>query len=205
MPNLKPGSHVISWLPNAHVAERNAHHYLPIMCQMTVTCCPDGREIMDYVAEVRPSWFFAVPRIWEKLQTRAEALLAEAPMYAPASLTDAIEKVRLEQRGEPVPDAARQPRRRGRRAHVLLRAPDALGLDRANCHIGAAPAAPELIEFFQAIGVGLSEIYGMSETTGAGHDEPAGRARASAAPARRSATSSSSSPTTARSSSAARS
>ena len=58
---------------------------------------------MDYVAEVRPSWFFSVPRIWEKLQTRAEALLAEAPMYAPASLADAIEKVRLEQRGEPVP------------------------------------------------------------------------------------------------------
>jgi long-subunit acyl-CoA synthetase (AMP-forming) len=91
VPNLKPGSHVISWLPNAHVAERNAHHYLPIMCQMTVTCCADGREIMDYLAEVRPSWFFSVPRIWEKLQTRAEALLAEAPMYAPASLSDAIE------------------------------------------------------------------------------------------------------------------
>jgi long-subunit acyl-CoA synthetase (AMP-forming) len=103
VPNLKRGSNVISWLPNAHVAERNAHHYLPIMCQMTVTCCDDGRQIMDYLAEVRPSWFFSVPRIWEKLQTRAEALLAEAPMYAPASLADAIEKVRLEQQGEPVP------------------------------------------------------------------------------------------------------
>ena len=171
VPNLKPGSHVISWLPNAHVAERNAHHYLPIMCQMTVTCCSDGREIMDYLAEVRPSWFFSVPRIWEKLQTRAEALLAEAPMYAPASLADAIEKVRLEQRGEPVPpQLASRVAEADERTFFSIRR--ALGLDRANCHIGAAPAAPELIEFFLGLGVGLSEIYGMSETTGAGTMNP---------------------------------
>ncbi|MEA2312019.1 MAG: long-chain acyl-CoA synthetase [Solirubrobacteraceae bacterium] len=171
VPNLKRGSHVISWLPNAHVAERNAHHYLPIVCQMHVTCCADGRQVLDYVAEVRPSWFFAVPRIWEKLQTRAEALLAEAPMYAPASLGDAIEKVRLEQRGEPVPpQLASRVAESDERTFFSIRR--ALGLDRANCHIGAAPAAPELIEFFLGLGVNLSEIYGMSETTGAGTMNP---------------------------------
>jgi long-subunit acyl-CoA synthetase (AMP-forming) len=137
VPNLKPGSNVISWLPNAHVAERDAHHYLPILCGMQVTCCPDGRQILDYLAEVRPSWFFSVPRIWEKLQTRAETLLAA---------------------GEP--DVVR-----------------AIGLDRANCHIGAAPAAPELIEFFLGIGVELSEIWGMSETSGAGTMNPVGAAK----------------------------
>ena len=174
VPALQPGSHVVSWLPNAHIAERNAHHYLPIVCGMHVTCCPDGREVLDYVAEVRPSWFFAVPRIWEKLRTRAEALLAKAPMYAPASLADATEKVRLEQRGEPVSEAlAARVADADERTFFSVRA--ALGLDRANCHIGAAPAAPDLIEFFQAIGVGLSEIYGMSETTGAGTMNPPDR------------------------------
>ena len=125
---------------------------------------------MDYLAEVRPSWFFSVPRIWEKLQTRAEALLAEAPMYAPASLADAIEKVRLEQRGEPVPA---QSASRSRKPTSAPSSPSAgrSASTAANC-LGAAPAAPELIEFFQAIGVGLSEIYGMSETTGAGTMNP---------------------------------
>jgi long-chain acyl-CoA synthetase len=171
VPALQPGSHVVSWLPNAHIAERNAHHYLPIVCGMHVTCCPDGREVLDYVAEVRPSWFFAVPRIWEKLRTRAEALLASAPMYAPASLNDAVEKVRLEQRGEQIPDTlAARVAEADERTFFSVRG--ALGLDRANCHIGAAPAAPDLIEFFQAIGIGLSEIYGMSETTGAGTMNP---------------------------------
>ena len=171
VPALQPGSHVISWLPNAHIAERNAHHYLPIICGMHVTCCPDGREVLDCVTEVRPSWFFAVPRIWEKLRTRAEALLVQAPMYAPASLNDAIEKVRLEQLGELVPDGlAARVAEVDERTFFSVR--KALGLDRANCHIGAAPAAPELIEFFLAIGIGLSEIYGMSETTGAGTMNP---------------------------------
>ena len=59
---------VISWLPSAHVAERNAHHYLPIVYGLQITCCDDPREVLGYLPEVRPSWFFAVPRIWEKLK-----------------------------------------------------------------------------------------------------------------------------------------
>src|SRR4051794_34248711 len=39
------GSRVISWLPSAHVAERTAHHYLPIVYGMTITTCPDPRRI----------------------------------------------------------------------------------------------------------------------------------------------------------------
>jgi long-subunit acyl-CoA synthetase (AMP-forming) len=171
VPNLKPGSNVISWLPSAHIAERDAHHYLPLLCGMHVTCCPDGREILDYVADVHPSWFFAVPRIWEKLRTRAEALFETAPDFEPAMIEAAIEKVRLEQRGEPVPEelAARVA---DADARVFASIREAIGVDRANCHIGAAPAAPELVEFFLGLGLSISEIWGMSETTGAGTMNP---------------------------------
>ena len=34
------GSRVISWLPAAHIAERMAHQYLPIVFGMTVTTAP---------------------------------------------------------------------------------------------------------------------------------------------------------------------
>src|SRR5438552_1216627 len=57
---------VISWLPSAHVAERVAHHYLPIVYGLQITCCPNPREVLQYLPEVQPTWFFAVPRIWEK-------------------------------------------------------------------------------------------------------------------------------------------
>src|SRR5271167_1993178 len=98
---------VISWLPAAHVAERNAHHYLPIVFGLQITCCDDPRQVLSYLPEVRPSWFFAVPRIWEKLKAGLETMIAGQPEEQGAKMRSAIEagvaKVRLEQRGEPVP------------------------------------------------------------------------------------------------------
>src|SRR5690349_16589896 len=95
------GSRVISWLPAAHIAERCAHHYLPIAYGFQVTDCPDPRKVMEYVPVVRPQWFFAVPRIWEKVKAGLETMLAGLPDEqrdkARAALDAAIEKVRLEQ------------------------------------------------------------------------------------------------------------
>src|SRR2546422_862958 len=98
---------VISWLPAAHVAERNAHHYLPIVFGLQVTCCHDPRQILSYLPEVRPSWFFAVPRIWEKLKAGLETMIAGQPAEqgdkTRAAIDAALEKVRAEQRGAEVP------------------------------------------------------------------------------------------------------
>src|SRR3954471_5411766 len=71
------GAKVISWLPAAHIAERMAHHYLPIVFAMTVTTCDNPREIVAYLPAVRPTWFFAVPRIWEKLKAGMEGFLLQ--------------------------------------------------------------------------------------------------------------------------------
>ena len=67
---------VVSWLPMAHIAERACSHYLPIVLGFTTTCCPDPRQVVAYLPEVRPTWFFAVPRIWEKLKAAMEAGMA---------------------------------------------------------------------------------------------------------------------------------
>ena len=37
---------VISWLPAAHIAERMAHHYIPVIYAGTITCCPNPREVL---------------------------------------------------------------------------------------------------------------------------------------------------------------
>ncbi|MGZ4173242.1 MAG: AMP-binding protein, partial [Solirubrobacteraceae bacterium] len=50
---LPEGIKVISWLPSAHVAERNAHHYIPIVFAGTITCCENPREVMSYLPDVR--------------------------------------------------------------------------------------------------------------------------------------------------------
>jgi long-chain acyl-CoA synthetase len=169
---LDPGAKVISWLPSAHIAERMAHHYIPIIYAATVTCCPNPREILSYLPQVHPTWFFAVPRIWEKLKAGLEAMLAGQPVEQREPIQNAmaaaIEKVRLEQRRQPVPAGlAEQVARADAEMFANFRV--MLGLDQVRAvNVGAAPTPVEVLEFFHAIGIELAEIWGMSETCGIG-------------------------------------
>jgi long-chain acyl-CoA synthetase len=168
------GSKVISWLPSAHVAERMAHHYLPIVYAMTITCCPNPREVVGYLPAVKPTWFFAVPRIWEKLKAGMEGHLAsgEGAEQKRAWLDDAMRKVELEQAGEEVPeDLAATVAHADEQLFSQIRA--MLGFDEITAvNVGAAPTPREVLVFFHAIGVPLAELWGMSETCGAGTCNP---------------------------------
>ncbi|MDQ6811341.1 MAG: long-chain fatty acid--CoA ligase [Actinomycetota bacterium] len=170
---------VISWLPAAHVAERNAHHYLPMVFGLQITCCDDPRQVLSYLPEVRPSWFFAVPRIWEKLMAGLQAMIAGQPEEqrekTQAALDAALEKVRLEQRGEDVPAQLAETVARAD-AEIFSGLRVMLGLDQVEAiNVGAAPTPVEVLEFFHAIGLPLAELWGMSETCGAGTVNPSGK------------------------------
>src|SRR5215204_5910320 len=171
------GSKVISWLPAAHVAERNAHHYLPIVFAMTITCCPNPREIVAYLPAVKPTWFFAVPRIFEKLKAGLEGHLSTQGEQTVGWLTAARRKVELEQAGEPVPDDVAATAAEGdEQLFSGLRA--MLGLDEAiSINAGAAPTPRDVLVFFHAIGIPLAELWGMSETCGVGAVNPPERVR----------------------------
>ena len=169
---FEPGSRVISWLPAAHIAERMAHHYLPAIFAGTVTACPNPREILTYVPQVHPTWFFAVPRIWEKLKAGLEAMLAGQPEEQRKPVEDAIaaslERVRLRQAGEPVPEEL-ETRVADADEKYFAGIRTMLGLDQvAGVNVGAAPTPVEVLEFFHALGIELAELWGMSETCGAG-------------------------------------
>jgi long-chain acyl-CoA synthetase len=173
---FEPGARVISWLPAAHVAERTAHHYVPIVFGLQITCCPDPRQVVAYLPEVRPQWFFAVPRIWEKLKAGLETMLAGAPAEqrepTQRALDAALRKVRLEQRGEPVP-AELATEVAAADAQIFAGLRHMLGLDQLQAvNVGAAPTPLEVLEFFHALGIPLAELWGMSETCGAGCVNP---------------------------------
>src|SRR4051812_24794439 len=165
------GSRVISWLPSAHVAERTAHHYLPIVYAMTITTCPDPRRIGEFLPRVRPTWFFAVPRVWEKLKAGIEAKLA-GDEGAQELIAAGCQAVELTQAGEPIPSELAAVLAVGdEKLFAPLRA--AIGLDQAELvNVGAAPTPREVLVFFHALGIPLAEIWGMSETCGAGASNP---------------------------------
>ncbi|HYZ82137.1 MAG TPA: AMP-binding protein, partial [Solirubrobacteraceae bacterium] len=166
------GSRVVSWLPAAHIAERMAHHYIPVVYAGNVTCVPNPREVLSYLPQVRPNWFFAVPRIWEKLKTGLEAMQATQPEEQRRSVEQALaaatERVRLRQQGKPVPpELEAQVARADEELFSKLR--EMLGLDQVVAvNVGAAPTPVDVVEFFHAIGIELAELWGMSETCGTG-------------------------------------
>jgi long-chain acyl-CoA synthetase len=168
---------VVSWLPMAHIAERACSHYLPMLLGFTTTCCPNPREVVAYLPEVRPSWFFAVPRIYEKLKAALEAgMAAEQDETKKAAVAWALEvglrRVRAEQAGEEVPAELAEEYARADEL-VLSKIRERLGLDQIeSINVGAAPTPREVIEFFHAIGIPLAELWGMSETTGYGACNP---------------------------------
>ena len=168
---------VVSWLPMAHIAERACSHYLPIVLGFTTTCCPDARQVVSYLPEVRPSWFFAVPRIWEKLKAAIEAGIEgeedeERKRASKWAIGVGLKKTRLIQAGKEVPPELEEEWNKADQM-VLSKMREKLGLDQIeSVNVGAAPTPPEVIEFYHAIGIPLAELWGMSETCGSGTCNP---------------------------------
>jgi long-subunit acyl-CoA synthetase (AMP-forming) len=175
------GAKVISWLPTAHIADRGANYYLPAMLGASITVCSDPRAIVDFLPKVRPTFFFAVPRIWEKLRAGLEAKLAAIPgeegEKARQGLEAALQKVRLEQAGEEVPEQLAGAVAAADEA-MFSKLRHALGLDEALAvNVGAAPTPVEVLEFFHAIGIPIGELWGMSETCGVATINPPGEVK----------------------------
>ncbi len=162
------GMRMVSYLPMAHIAERNTSHYAGIIQGLEVTTCPDAGRITTYLGHSRPQVFFAVPRVWEKMYASITSVVhADAAKGAAfdAALAVGWEASEYRARGEEIPaDLAESLVT----ADILL-APwrRVLGLDECKVAIsGAAPIPFEIFRFFRGLGLEISEIYGLSETYG---------------------------------------
>jgi long-chain acyl-CoA synthetase len=166
--DVEPGWRAVSYLPMAHIAERMASHYLGIASAFEVTTCPDPGQVVLYLGAVRPQTFFAVPRVWEKAYASLHAVVDADPVKAEdfeRALAAGWEVSELRARGEePTGELAD----RLAEAELLLGFVRGLiGLDQAiMCVSGAAPIPVDVLRFFRALGLPLSEIYGLSETSG---------------------------------------
>ena len=169
LPPSTEGGRLISYLPLAHATGRTVDHWLTIVNGGTVYFCPDTSQLFQVAAEVRPTVFVGVPRVWEKLYAGLTAAIAADP---DAGRRQAVERaievrrqvVRLRQQGqEPPADLVAA----GERAAPVARAILArVGLEECEEAVtGAAPIDPAIIEFFQALGMSMTEGWGMTELT----------------------------------------
>ena len=124
----------------------------------------DTQQIVAEVGEVKPTYLPSVPRIFEKIYTLATASLSPEDK---AQLDKAVAlgvKVRdLQAHGQEVPEELQAPFAEAeKRVFANVRA--IFGGNLRQAVSGAAPIAPEILEFFYAAGVPVLEGYGMTET-----------------------------------------
>jgi long-chain acyl-CoA synthetase len=163
-----PGT-AISYLPFAHIAERILSMYLPQSHGGSVRLITDAAEVATTLREVRPTRFFGVPRIWEKIQASLSRTIEAEDEATKRSIAQAMwigqQYVEARQFG-------RQPR--ADQEEAFLRAQDntlaqlraAAGLDRLEwATTAAAPMPEELLRFFTGLGVEIYDVYGMTETS----------------------------------------
>ena len=180
MHGLPAGGSSVSYLPLAHIAERVLSIYGPLNLRSHVWFCPDPAQAVEYVREARPTLFFGVPRVWEKVRAGINAKLAAEENERKRKLTQSavatgLEVVRRRQRGQAVPLGMRV-RHAALDALVLAKIRKAIGLDRCTYASSAAsPLAVDVAEFFAAIGLPLVEVYGMTETSAVVTANPPGR------------------------------
>jgi long-chain acyl-CoA synthetase len=161
-------SRLVSYLPMAHIAERMTSHYQGIVGAFEVTVCPEPSQLVGLLTEVRPQILFGVPRIWEKLHAgvfaRARANPDQQAMLD-AALPVGGRAAEVRARGEELPaDLAAEYEQA---KPVLDYVRNLLGLDQVKSAISAAAPIPqEVLRFFRALGVEMSEMYGLSETSG---------------------------------------
>jgi long-chain acyl-CoA synthetase len=163
----------------AHIAERMVGHYIPLRLGSTIHFCPDPRQIGAYLGEVKPTFFFAVPRIWEKFYSGVALRMREATSLGQLAYRWALGV------GMRMADCRIEGRRPSPLLRALYRLADLVALDNVKRSMGlhrvrgaatgAAPIAPELIKWFMALGVDMREVYGQTENCGLATAMPANR------------------------------
>ncbi|MEA2507948.1 MAG: long-chain acyl-CoA synthetase [Actinomycetota bacterium] len=174
----------LSYLPLSHIAERMISHFLHIFYGTETWFAESLRTVPEDLAACAPTYFFGVPRVWEKLYARIEEALDEHPTARKDKIELALAKraisvgrqvTEAEQeavgRGGKLSDARLSPWLRAKHATlealVLRKLRKRIGLGSCGLALSAAaPLNPSITSFFHALGIKITEGYGQSEDTG---------------------------------------
>lgn len=168
--NVKPNpsDQVLTYLPLCHVAERIFSTWTMVSNGVVLNFAESIETVQQNLREVQPTLFFAVPRIWEKIHAailikgKDATFFKRLLFYFGLFLARIIGEERAKNGGLHTPKSALLyavgwP--------LVFRAlQERIGLRRCRwAGTGAAPIAPEIIQFFYGIGVPIYELYGMTE------------------------------------------
>jgi len=166
---IRQDDDLLSYLPLAHIYENLLSVFQAIYSGSTVNFVESIDTLAHNLREVSPTIFASVPRIWEKFMSMIEIRMSDSTLLKRALYRLAVRvglryvRTRKDSRQQFLWGLAYWPLY----LLVLYHLKRQLGLERVRYGVcGAAPASPELFEFYNALGVPLREGYGQTESTG---------------------------------------
>ena len=173
---------LLTYLPLCHVAERIFSTWTMASNGPSLNFAESIETVQQNLREIQPTIFFSVPRIWEKIHASILIRMNDATLVkrlvAKPSMAAAryIGRTRVKNGGDFTPLA--------RVVYwifnvVLFRGlKERIGLRRCRyAASGAAPIAPEVLEFFMGLGLPVYELYGMTENAAVATTNFPGRAK----------------------------
>jgi long-chain acyl-CoA synthetase len=159
----------VAFLPMAHAAERCVAHWGRVRQGGSAHFARSIDTLLADLAEAHPTGFGSVPRIFEKAYARVRSTLAGLD----PAMRETMDRVllagvaagRARRKGEPV-DAGTQTLADRFDQHFGARVRESFGGQCTWLISGAAPIGLEILEFFDACGLPIYEVYGLTETAG---------------------------------------
>ena len=168
---MDAGDQVMSFLPLCHIFEQLFTVLGHITCGYIVNFIESPETVVENMIEISPTVGYAVPRIWEKYYSAIQIRMSDATWFKRMAFYAALKignkRADLRMNFKPVPVYLEGVYQLAYWA-VFRKLRERMGFDRIRVAIsGAAPIAPEILRFYQSIGVNLVEAYGQTEGTGA--------------------------------------
>jgi long-chain acyl-CoA synthetase len=156
----------IAFLPSAHIAQRVVVEILPMLSGSAVSFAESLLKLQPEIKAVRPTFFLAPPRVWERVYTSIRTEILKKPALAQkaffAALGLGLAAARYKRDGRKVPFRIRIPLQLAHRV-IFSKIRDRFGGRLRIAASGAAPLGADLAQFYEAIGMPLIEGYGLTE------------------------------------------
>jgi len=156
----------LAFLPSAHIAQRVVVELVPIRQATRVVFSEGLSKLPHEMRSVRPTFFLAPPRVWERVYATISAEIKKRPPAVRKlfylGLGAGSEANRLRQAGKRLPATLRASLKFFDRI-VFRKIRERLGGRIRIAASGAAPLGKDLADFYAAIGMPLIEGYGLTE------------------------------------------
>ena len=173
---------VLTYLPLCHVAERIFSTWTLVGAGASLNFAESIETVPGNLREIQPTLFFAVPRIWERMHASVHISGADASRFKKLFFTGAMSMAKVIGAEKVANGGSHTMKSRVLYAigyPLVFRAlKERIGMRRCRfTGSGAAPIAPEVLEFFTGIGVPVHELYGMTENSAIATSNFAGRVK----------------------------